>query len=263
MKKYLFIYKTTVIDSLQYAWNLFFGFITYSLLMFIFLNLWQYIYSEPGQLIHGYSMEQMVWYVIFTEIMWFGNNNQTLKGQISEDIRSGAIAYGLNKPYNYLDFMIVKHFGEMTIKFFFYLGIGVAFGQIFVGKLVSFQVIYLPFIVITVLLGMLINSLIRIMISVFSFWIEDSFPFHWLYDKAILVVGTLFPIEMFPVWLQPIIRQTPIFVITYGPVKLIIDFTMELFLKVLFAQVIYVVVSIILISLIFKKGVRKLNVNGG
>ena len=79
----------------------------------------------------------------------------------------------------------------------------------------------------------------------------------------ILVLGTLFPIEMFPKILQPIIKCTPIFVVTYGPAKLIINFTIENFIKISIAQIIYLVISILIIGILYNKGVKKLNVNGG
>lgn len=56
---------------------------------------------------------------------------------------------------------------------------------------------------------------------------------------------------------------TPIFVVTYGPIKLIINFTIERFWKILMAQAIYVFLLMILILFVYNKGVKKLNVNGG
>lgn len=250
-------------ESLQYVLNLLFGILAYFLIIFVFINLWKYIYSDTNQLIQGYSMVQMVWYVILTEIMWFGNSNRTLKRQISVDIKSGGIAYGLNKPYNYLYFMISKHFGEMTIRLGIYLGVGIFMGCLFVGPLPNFKFIHLPYIAFVFFFGMLINSIIRMIISIFSFWIEDASPFHWLYDKLILVIGTIFPIEMFPTFLQPFIKCSPIYVINYGPAKLIIDFSIEKFLNVVLAQGIYIGGTILLLTAFFQKGVRKLNVNGG
>lgn len=96
-----------------------------------------------------------------------------------------------------------------------------------------------------------------------SFWIEDSTPFHWVYDKLILVIGTLFPVEMFPEFLRPIIQCTPIFVVTYGPAKLLIDFSMEKFMQVLGAQIIYLIVAFAVVIIMYERGVKKLNVNGG
>ena len=263
MKKYLFIYKTTVIESLQYIMNLLLGFFSFFLVIYVFLNLWQYIYSDPKELIDGYSMGQMIWYVILTEIMWYGNRNVLLTNQITNDIKSGSIAYSLNKPYHYLYYLIARHFGDVTIKLFLYLGVGISLGIIFAGKLEGFQARHLPFIAISFLLGLFINALLRIAISVSSFWIEDAKPIHWMYDKLILVIGTLFPIEMFPIWLQPVIKCTPIFVITYGPAKLIIDFSMEVFLQVIFAQIIYIALTICVLTALYQRGVKRVNVNGG
>ena len=77
------------------------------------------------------------------------------------------------------------------------------------------------------------------------------------------MLGTLFPIEMFPVFLRPIIKCTPIFVVTYGPAKLIINFTFESFIKVFIAQIIYLIIVVLIVLILYEKGVKKLNVNGG
>jgi ABC-2 type transport system permease protein len=263
LKKYMFIYKSTLMENLQYMMNILFGFISFIVLLFIFLNLWNYIYSDTTNLIAGYTKTQMIWYVIITEILWFGTSNGTLTNQFSIDIKSGTIAYGINKPYNYMFYLIAKHFGEITIKLCMFVGLGLLFGVTLVGALPNFKLIHFPLICITLFLGILINSFIRISISILSFWIEDAGPFHWIYNKFIIVIGTLFPIEIFPLWAQPIIRFSPIFVITYGPAKLIIDFSMEMFLSVLTTQILYIACFLMLLSTAYQKGVKKINVNGG
>lgn len=263
MKKYLYIYKATLIENLSYIANVILGFINFFVMMFIFLNLWQYIYSDNSQIINGYTMQQMIWYVLITEVLWFGTRNKILTREISQDIKSGNIAYNINKPYNYVFYIIAKHLGEITMKFIMFVIVGIVIGVCFVGTIQNFNFASTPLILIAVLLGILINSIMRIMISIFSFWIEDSSPFHWVYDKLILVLGTLFPIEMFPKFLQPIIKFTPIYVVTYGPAKLIIDFSMQNFIQIFIAQIIYLAIIIFLVVFLYEKGVRKLNVNGG
>jgi ABC-2 type transport system permease protein len=100
-------------------------------------------------------------------------------------------------------------------------------------------------------------------ISVLSFWIEDCIPFHWIYNKMLIVVGTIFPVEVFPLWAQPIIRCTPIFVVSYGPAKLIVDYDATTAVQVLLAQLLYLLASLALLLFLYQKGVKKLNVNGG
>ena len=263
MKKYLYIYKATLIENLSYIPNILLGFIHFIVMMFIFLNLWQYIYSDSSQVINGYTMEQMIWYVLITETLWFGTRNKSLIREISQDIKTGNVAYNINKPYNYIFYIIAKHFGEITIKFIAFAIIGGLIGILFVGPIQNFNFMNLPLILITILFGILINSIIKIAISVISFCIEDSTPFHWVYDKLILVVGTMFPIEMFPQFLRPILKCTPIFVVTYGPAKLLIDFSIQNFIQILIAQIVYIIVTVFLIIIIYERGVKKLNVNGG
>ena len=263
MKKYLYIYKATLIENLSYIYDILLGFVNFIVMMFVFLNLWEYIYLDSSQIINGYTISQMIWYVLVTETLWFGSKNKNLMKQINQDIKSGNIAYNINKPYNYVFYIIAKHLGEITIKFIAFSIIGIIMGVLFVGSIQSFNIVNLPLILITTLLGILINSVLRIAISLISFWIEDSTPFHWLYDKLILVVGTIFPIEMFPSFIRPILQCTPIFVVTYGPAKLLIDFTMGKFIQVLIAQTIYLIITIAVVLILYKKGAKKLNVNGG
>ena len=98
MKKYLNIYKVTLINELQYISDIILGFLSFVVMIFIFLNLWNYMYDDPSSLIEGFSKSQMIWYVIITEMIWFGTRNKTLINQITDDIKSGSIAYTLNKP---------------------------------------------------------------------------------------------------------------------------------------------------------------------
>ena len=100
-------------------------------------------------------------------------------------------------------------------------------GIAMVGKIPEFHWITLLASVPCIVLGIMINAVFKLCISLLSFWIEDSNPFQWLYDKVILVVGTIFPIEIFPAVLQPFLKLTPIYTVCYGPAKLIVDFSME------------------------------------
>ena len=63
--------------------------------------------------------------------------------------------------------------------------------------------------------------------------------------------------------MQPFLKYTPIYVVTYGPAKLVIDFSMSTFINILIIQIIYLIITILLMTLIYKRGGRKLNVNGG
>lgn len=263
MRKYLFIFKSELMSNLQYVFNVLVSFIGYFILIYIFLNLWQYMYSDPNEIINGYTMNQMIWYVIVTEILWMSLGGRKLCKQICNDVRGGNIAYNINKPYSYIGYCLSSHMGAITIKSIMYIVLGMILGFIFLGSFPTLNFFSILAILITGVLATVISILLITCISLLSFFMEDSYPFYWLYSKFILVLGTIFPIEYFPKVLQPILSFSPIYVVSYGPAKLFVDFSWSGFASIIIAQVIYIIISYLLCSFIYKKGVKKLNVNGG
>jgi len=263
MRKYAVIYRAVFMENLQYTANIAMGFISYFIMIFVFINLWDYMYAAPGDLIAGYTKEQMIWYVMITEMIWFGSRSWTIRQQVSADIRGGNIAYLVNKPYRYPLYILAKHTGEWNIQLPMYAVLTVGIGVTMVGRIPGFHVAALLLVVPCIVLGVTIHAVFKLCISMLSFWIEDVNPFQWLYDKLIVVVGTIFPVEIFPVTLQPVLKLTPIYTVCYGPAKLIVDFSVEKYLEILLAQVVYLLGGGVLMFWIYKKGGRKLYVNGG
>ena len=116
MRKYLYIYKSTLIKNLTYIYNILIGFIYFFIIMIVLMNLWQYIYEDPSNMINGYTLNQMMWYVLITEALWYATKNKVLTNEVSQDIRTGDVAYKINKPYNYIFYIMAKYFGEITLK---------------------------------------------------------------------------------------------------------------------------------------------------
>jgi len=46
------------------------------------------MYLDNSRIINGYTMEQMIWYVLITEVLWFGTRNKILTNEISKDIKT-------------------------------------------------------------------------------------------------------------------------------------------------------------------------------
>lgn len=263
MKKYLYIFKSELMSNLQYAFDILIGFLSYCILIFIFLNLWNYIYSDPNEVINGYTMNQMIWYVIITEILWMGVSARRLCIKIAEDVRSGNIAYNINKPYNYVEYALFNHLGLVAIRMSLVTILGMILGFIFLKTFPIVSILQVVFVIISAILATIINTLLVIAIGLISFFIEDSTPFIWIYSKLILVIGTIFPIEYFPSFLQPIIKFSPIYVVSYGPAKLFADFNINDCLQIFISQGIYLIIALLICHGIYNKGVKKLNVNGG
>lgn len=263
MRKYAVIYRSVLLENLQYIANIALGFVSYFIFIFVFINLWGYIYGESGNRIAGYTKEQMIWYVMITEMIWFGAHSEAVVGQVTADIRGGNIAYLMNKPYHYTLYILARHTGEWCIRMPMYMAFVVVIGLAMVGGIPGFGFPALLSSLVSIILGITINGVFKLCISLLSFWVEDARPFQWLYDKLILIVGTVFPIEIFPAAIRPFLKLTPIYTVCYGPAKLVVDFHGEQYLEILLAQVLYLAAGIGLMFFIYEKGVKKLYVNGG
>ena len=263
MRKYIYILKTTFLDSIQYVSSILFKFIGYFISIFVMFSLWSYVYSDASNIINGYTLTQMMWYILMSEIITYGGNSKIIINEITEDIKNGNIAYHINKPYHYLGYIFMKYIGDSILRVLLYALVSILLAVLFVGFIPGFNFTNIIFIILSFILGFLINGFIKITISLLSFWIEDSEPFHWIYNKFMLILGVFFPVEMFPKFLQPYIAFTPVYVVIYGPSKLVVGFSFELFKSILIGQLIYTLITGLIMILVFKKGVKRVNVNGG
>ena len=263
MRKYIFIYKSELISSLQYIFNILTGFLSYIVLMFVFLNLWEYMYSDPDQVIQGYAMVDMIWYISITELLWKILGGRKFCRKICDDVKSGNITYNINKPYSYIGYLVSERLGGATIPAILYTTLAMILGFIFLGQFPNLSVISIIAVIVTMILAIIINILFIIFIGLISFFIEDANPFYWLYSKFLLIIGTIFPIEIFPTMIQGILKYSPIYAITYGPARLFVKFSYDQFFSIVISQIIYICIVGTLCQTLYKKGVKKLNVNGG
>lgn len=263
MRKYLVILKSEFMTNIAYIGNVLTGFIGYFLILFIFLNLWKYIYSDPSELINGYNMNQMIWYVIITEVIWSVLAGRKLCHKIVDDVKGGNIAYNINKPYSYIGYALSSHLGGALLRLMIFIILGFLTGLLFLHESPSIGILEIIVVILSMILAVVISSLIIIFIGLLSFIMEDSSPFYWIYSKIILVIGTIFPIEYFPIYLQGIMKYSPIYVVSYGPAKLFVDFSWSGAINIFTSQFVYIIISYVLCVLLYRKGVRNLNVNGG
>ena len=262
MKKYLYVFKSSFIESFTYIPAILFKFFGFFITMFIMFSLWRYVYTDKSQIINNFTLTQMMWYLLISEIFTYGHG-PIANTEATKNIQDGNIAYTINKPYNYVLYILTRHLADGVIRIFMFTMICIFIGMLFVGPIPNFNPSYIPLMALSCLFGYVINALIRIGISMLAFWTEDSTPFMWIYNKLLLIFGVFFPIDMFPKWLQPILKYTPVYTVLYGPVILVLKFSYALFLKIIFAQLIYFIVVVLIITILYKRGAKKLNVNGG
>lgn len=262
IRKYAQISQITMSNSLVYFWNFLSRNFFFVFIVFIYLMLWQNIYGQKGGSVGGLSINQMIWYLIVTELITLSRTDIHL--QVNEDVKSGSIAYLLNKPYNYVLYCFSYFIGEIGIKLLTNGVIGLIIGFVYVGRLDNFNFANLPFILLSIGVGCIIHFFIYITLALTSFWFEENTAFFWIYSKLIFTLGgMLMPIELFPNWLQNISKYMPFAYVTYVPAKLAVNFSFVSFLRQFSIQLLYLGVFFALAMTLYKKGAKNLNVNGG
>lgn len=261
-RKYIEVSKITMSNSLVYFWNFLSKNLFFVFIMFIYLMLWKNIYGQKGSSLGGLTINKMIWYLVVTELVTLSRTD--IHSQVNEDVKTGNIAYLLNKPYNYVMYCYSYFLGEIGVKLLTNAIAGIAIGLIYVGPLEGFNIAHLPFIILSILAGCTIHFFIYIILALTSFWFEENSAFFWIYSKLVFTLGgMLMPIDLFPKWLQSISKYLPFAYVTYVPGKLAVDFSFVSFYRQFSIQLIYLIIFFTMAMALYRKGAKDLNVNGG
>jgi ABC-2 type transport system permease protein len=110
----------------------------------------------------------------------------------------------------------------------------------------------------------ILHFCVTVMIGLSAFLVEDVSAFTWIYQKlAFLFGGMIVPLDFYPAWLQTLARALPFSSMTYGPARLFVTPTMDLFINVMALQLGWIVVLAVLLTIAYRRGVAYLTVNGG
>lgn len=260
MKKYFEIGKINFMNNIVYFSEFLLKSFFILIILFIFINIWKAVYSGK-ELVEGYTLAMMVWYLLMAEAIV--TSGSTIVRELNADIQSGGVAYQLNKPYSYIGYYFSKSISYKLIGFTVTFFVGSILVYLMLGGF-SFNFSNLPLLLITIFLALVLDFFMLLCIALLAFWFEDTTSFRWIYDKILFTIGgMLVPLEIFPKWLANISHMLPFSFAVYWPAKLFVNFNMDRFLEVLGIQLGYIIFFVALAILIYRKGVRRVNINGG
>jgi ABC-2 type transport system permease protein len=94
--------------------------------------------------------------------------------------------------------------------------------------------------------------------------VEETRGLEFVYNKFLFTIGgMLMPLELFPETLQRIGHWLPLQAIVYIPAKTAVAFDAAKLPGMLATQAVWIAVIGVVATLVYRKGVRMLNVNGG
>lgn len=259
LAKYWWAARISLTGQLIYAWDLLGRSLFFVVVLLVFSQLWE---ATAGEGALGLTANQLLWYLVITEIIMLSTPAANTLG-IDDDIKSGNIAYLINRPYNYPLFMLGRYWGESLGKMAVNAAVGSVTALLLVGP-PAFSPAVLAVFPLVVVLAVTLKFYFSFLVSLTAFWVEESGPFHWIYSKLLFTIGGLFiPLEFFPGWLQQVARALPFNLMLYAPARVLVSWDVVFFRNVVLSQAAWLIVAVLAAQLLFAGGVKKLNVHGG
>lgn len=230
------------------------------ILLFIFFNLYRHALPEGGAL-EGYDLVRVVWYIVFTEAVVLGGPR--LQGVMDEEVKSGQWVVVLTRPIGYLTFHLAQFLGEALVSVPLFLATGAAVASVLVG-VPPFAIQFLPGLAVLLTLALTLHFFISASMALTSFWIQDSTPFFWIYQKVLFLFGGLmFPLELYPDWVREIALALPFSRVLHGPASWAMRPSWESFLNLAGMQLAWILVLGALAQTMCRIGLRRLEAQGG
>lgn len=228
-------------------------------ILFAFSRIWQVIGASHA--LPGLGPRELVWYLAITE--WSVLSVPPLFLAIEGEVRSGDVACRLVRPVGYVGAQISEAVGEAALRLTVMAPCAAGFAYLLSGGLPADpRGLWLA-----VPLGILatfIAILFMAAIGLSAFWIVDTSPFFWIWQKLTFVLGgLLFPLELYPDWLQRIAHVTPFPLMCWAPGRMALGFAPRSALASGAEGVTWVAILIGLLVVMSQRARARLTVNGG
>jgi len=261
INKYWAIFKIQVVNSLAYPAEFVWRSLAILLFLWVFTFLWRVAFANAETTeIAGLTLANTLWYLMLAETIEL--SRPRFAATIAQAVRDGSIAYLLSKPYDFLLYQMSVNAGDSVFRML----LTTLFGSTLVWWMAGPppDPRGWPLTVIAIIGGWLINFCLTALIGLAAFVMEEVAPFMWIYQKFIFILGgMMIPLDFYPPWLQTISKASPFAYIMYGPARLFVTPEIDRFLRLVAGQWIWIGILGLFVTLVYRRGIRRLAINGG
>ena len=251
------------LTMLAYRLNYISGILTYLVYIGAYYFLWQAIYAGRAKL-GGLTAVQMTTYLAvsyMTRAFYFNN----LDIEIADEIKTGAVAMQLLRPYHYLVGKLVSAVGEGAFRLLFWMLPGIVLASLlFPVRLPGTPQTYGLWSIAGVL-AFCINAEVNAVVGLLVFFLHSSQGLMWGKRLAQDLLGGLFlPLSFYPDWLQAVLQFLPFQAIAYLPNLIFTGvLTGAAAWRALGLQLLWVVIMAVGVLLLWRRARHVLVVQGG
>jgi len=256
MRKYIEIFRYSLKQNMTFKFNYMFSIVSLAIHLFVFNELWDYILQ--GKTAAGFTKTQLIWYITITEFITYSSIRSYNK--ISDMVKNGDIANILIKPIDFIKYKFMEDISVIIKTIINVISI-VIIGLVLTGPIeCTWQTII--FTIIASIIGIITQILIQIFIGLVAFIMEETKGI-WLIIQKLSFLLVFTPIEFYPEIVQKIFYCLPTTYMVYTPARIFIGANINHTVILLALEVLCLILWYLGCKLLYSKGVRRINVNGG
>lgn len=228
----------------------------------VMLGLWTSVAREAP--FAGYSSDKFVAYFLATLIVRQLTGNW-VAWQISEDVRTGAMAMRLLRPLHPFFAYVASHAAAIPFRSFIALPVAFALLASSGASVLSTDPVQLALFVPSVLLAWLITFAFQFAIGALAFFLTQTMAIANLYFGLFsLASGYLMPLELLPQPIYVVTRWLPFRFMLSAPVELLTrSLDREQIVRLLAGQAAWTAIMLGIALAIWRAGVKRFEAVGG
>ncbi len=260
MMKYVHFARMAFADYTNNRLRMLTRFMVYLLLGWVMIAMWQVIYAT-GHGPAGISLLDMGWYNGIAQMMFF--LSPRLFVVIDEDVRSGNIAYFLNRPIPYLWMRLSEGIGSLCVHLVIFFTFGTALLYAYLGGWPSMGAGAVFAALALLVGGSIIHLLFQVCCGLSTFWTNDAVFIYNAYMKVVLLLGGIYlPISLYPNFMPVgLIELLPFAAMVGAPAGLLIG--EGSFWGILGLQFFWIIIVMVCLNFFYSVCLRKVEVHGG
>lgn len=226
--------------------------------------MWTAIYSGGGGTIRGFTLNEMITYVLIGNLCAVAVRN-FLPGFIATDINDGKLSMFLVKPISYVRFIFLHELGRAFLSTVVSLVSQVLILFFFLDKIIiNTDPRYLVLIVLMVSCAFVIELLLGFLIGTIAFWTEDVEGIYATLDRVKrFFSGGYFPLTLLPVTLATASSYLPFQYSFFAPAALYLKkMDLRQGLHGVLIQIVWIALLSGILYIVWQRGLRRYEATG-
>lgn len=266
MKKYYYILKMGVLNSIEYRFNFFVNLLNVFIPVIVGFFVWKSIYSGSiSEIINGYRFHELVIYILVASIV-SQIVSTGFEDQMSTEIRRGELDKYICKPFSYYLYKLCFFIGDKLIKLLvgvpILLVVYIIYSYVFSENIQCYNILLF---LSSVCISGLINYAIFFSVACIGFWSSETWGIILAFRIVINILsGGVLPLDLLGEIVNKLSYLLPFRYTIQFPSEILLNkYSVKEILTGLIIQVIFLGVTWLIAHVMWQSGNKKYMAFGG